>query len=612
MENNDTLEVIQRIPLDKLRPYPDHPFGVRDDDMMQQTVESIKQFGVLVPGIARPLPDGTYELIAGHRRKQASAIAGLTDMPIIVRDIDRNAATIIMVDSNLQRENILPSEKAKAYKMKLEAIKRQAGRPGKNSAQVGQNLEGKSSRAQIAENSPDSFSQIQRYIRLNELEPELLQLVDEGKIGMTPAVEISYLKPDEQRLLIETIDSEQATPSFSQAQRMRRLSGEGKLNEDTILGIMLEQKKPENWNLTLPMEKIRKYFPRSYTPQRMEETIMVFTISVGASLSLFIPYQSRYDSEGDVRRALGLVNKRVLTVERAVIRWKGMLANPAAMIDADECVLNTSATPATMTDEEAEYAGNRNVAWNVNLLLFLHRTGFIDLLDASYVFDKKSNPPKKYYTVTIKLLQPDVLSDDDSLTAALTEPRAREYEAQMAGYRIMSELVSSPKSLCWGRVFRHLFPLSREVCNGCPADPEGRITSDDTYKLRMNPDIKIPPARPSRRLDRNMGSFNEMIISRPSNGPCSVEEVAVIAEKASQNGIGVLVVPNRLASQIVYDGILLNYDEFYYAVAHCPYFFAKGVVCIFDSDTGTNFSLYKNLGKLDHIFEIQFLDDFYN
>lgn len=201
MENNDTLEVIQRIPLDKLRPYPDHPFGVRDDDMMQQTVESIKQFGVLVPGIARPLPDGTFELIAGHRRKQASAVAGLDDMPIIVRDIDRNAATIIMVDSNLQRENILPSEKAKAYKMKLEAIKRQAGRPGKNSAQVGQNFEGKTSRAQIAENSPDSSSQIQRYIRLNELEPELLKLVDEGKIGMTPAVEISYLTPDEQRLL---------------------------------------------------------------------------------------------------------------------------------------------------------------------------------------------------------------------------------------------------------------------------------------------------------------------------------------------------------------------------------------------------------------------------
>ena len=317
------------------------------------------------------------------------------------------------------------------------------------------------------------------------------------------------------------------------------------------------------------------------------------------SLSLFIPYQSRYDSEGDVRRALGLVNKRVLTVERTVIRWKGMLSNPTAIIDADECVLNTSATPATMTDEEAEYAGNRNVAWNVNLLLFLHRTGFIDLLDTNYVFDKKSNPPKKYYTVTIKLLHPDILSDDDSLTAALKEPRAREYEAQMLGYRIMAELVSSPKALCWGRVFRHLFPLSREVCNGCPADPEGRITSDETYKLRTNPDIQLPPARPSRRLDRNMGSFNEMIISRPSNGPCSAEEVAVIAEKASQNNIGALVVPNRLANQIVYDGILLNYEEFYYAVAHCPYFFAKGVVCIFDGDTGTNFTLYKNLGKLD-------------
>lgn len=317
------------------------------------------------------------------------------------------------------------------------------------------------------------------------------------------------------------------------------------------------------------------------------------------SLSLFIPYQNRYDGEGDVRRALGLVNKRVLTVERAVIRWNGMLSNPAAMIDADECVLNTAATPATMTEEEAEYAGNRNVAWNVNLLLFLHRTGFIDLLDASYVFDKNAYPAKKYYTVTIKLLKPDILSNDDKLTAALTEPRAREYDAQMAGYRIMSELVSSPKSLCWGRVFRHLFPLSREVCNGCPADPEGRVTNDDTYKLREKPDIKLLPARPSRRLDRNMGSFNEMIISRPSNGPCTVEEVSVVAEKAAQNEIGVLVVPKRLANQITYNGLLLNYDEFYYSVVHCPYFFSKGVVCIFDGDTATNFSLYKNLGKLD-------------
>lgn len=317
------------------------------------------------------------------------------------------------------------------------------------------------------------------------------------------------------------------------------------------------------------------------------------------SLSLLIPYQSRYDSDGDTRRALGLVSKRVLTVERAVLRWKGMLSSPAAMIDSDECVLNTSATPSTMTDEEAEYAGNRNVAWNVNLLLFLHRTGFIDLLDATYVFDKNSNPPKKYYTVTIKLLQPDILSDDDCLREALTEPRAREYESQVAGYRTMRDLIASPKALCWGRVFRQLFPLSREVCSGCPADPEGRITSDGTYKLRADPEITLPAAPPAPRLGRNMGSFHEMTIGRPSTGPCSAEEVAVIAEKASQNRIGALVVPERLANKIVYNGILLSYEEFYYAAVHCPYLFAKGVACVFDGDAAANFTLYKNLGKLD-------------
>lgn len=191
-------ETIIEIPLDELHPFPDHPFGVRDDDMMQQTVESVREYGVIVPGIARPREDGGYEIVSGHRRKHACELASLKTMPFIIRDIDRNTATIIMVDSNLQRENILPSEKAKAYKMKLEAIKRRAGRPGRNSVQVGQNYEGKTSREQIAENSPDSATQIQRYIRLTELEPELLQMVDEGKIGMTPAVEISYLNPDEQ------------------------------------------------------------------------------------------------------------------------------------------------------------------------------------------------------------------------------------------------------------------------------------------------------------------------------------------------------------------------------------------------------------------------------
>lgn len=278
MSNNERnpsqTEAVVSIPIGKLKDFADHPFSVRDDDTMQQTVDSIREYGVLVPAIARPLEDGTYELISGHRRKHACELVGLETMPVIVRDVDRNTATIIMVDSNLQRENILPSEKAKAYKMKLEAIKRRAGRPSRNSVQVGQNYGGKTSREQIAENSPDSATQIQRYIRLTELEPELQKMVDEGKIGMTPAVEISYLKPEEQKLLIETIDSEQATPSFSQAQRIRRLSQEGKLNDDAVLGIMMEQKKPENWDLKLPMDRIRKYFPRSYTPQKMEETII--------------------------------------------------------------------------------------------------------------------------------------------------------------------------------------------------------------------------------------------------------------------------------------------------------------------------------------------------
>lgn len=263
-------EEIKEILLGELHPFPDHPFGVRDDEAMEQTVDSIKEYGVLVPAIARPREDGGYEIIAGHRRKHACEIAGLKTMPVIVRDIDRNTATIVMVDSNLQRENILPSERAKAYKMKLEAIKRQGKRHDLTSTQPVQKL----SVEQIAEDAGTSREQIRRYIRLNELQPELQHLVDEGKIGMTPAVEISYLKPDEQKILVETIDSEQATPSFSQAQRMRRLSQEGKLNDDAVLSIMTEQKKPENWDLKLPMEKIRKFFPRSYTPQRMEETII--------------------------------------------------------------------------------------------------------------------------------------------------------------------------------------------------------------------------------------------------------------------------------------------------------------------------------------------------
>ena len=274
-------EVVVQIPLSELHPFPDHPFQVRDDDAMQETAESIKTYGVLVPALARPRVGGGYELIAGHRRKHACELAGLTSMPVIVRNIDRDAATIIMVDSNLQRENILPSERAKAYKMKLDAIRRKAGRPAKeadaafkeNSVQVGQNFDGKTSHEILAENSPDSSTQIQRYIRLTELSPELQQMVDEKKIAMTPAAEISYLKPEEQKMLLTAMDSEQATPSLSQAQRMKKLSREGALNDDSMLDIMMEQKKPEKNDITLSGEKLRKYFPRSYTPFQIENTI---------------------------------------------------------------------------------------------------------------------------------------------------------------------------------------------------------------------------------------------------------------------------------------------------------------------------------------------------
>ena len=242
---------------------------------MKETVESIKEYGVLVPAIVRPRADGGYELISGHRRKHACELAGLPTMPVIVRDLDNDAATIIMVDSNIQRENILPSERAKAYKMKLDAIRRQAGRPSKeNCAQFGHNFDGKKSVQIVADQAGESKTQVQRFIRLNELTPQLQQMVDDKKIAMTPAVELSYLKPEEQTLLLDTIESEQATPSLSQAQRLKKFSAEGHLNEDSMLAIMSEEKKPEKNDLTIAGDKVRKYFPKSYTPQQMEQVIL--------------------------------------------------------------------------------------------------------------------------------------------------------------------------------------------------------------------------------------------------------------------------------------------------------------------------------------------------
>ena len=268
-------EKVQEIPLGELHPFRNHPFKVKDDAAMQDTVDSVREYGVLVPAIARPDPDGGYELIAGHRRHHASELAGKETMPVIVRDLDDDAATIIMVDSNLQREELLPSERAFAYKMKLDAMKRQAGRPMKeNRDQVGHNFSGKRTVELIAENAPDSRNQIQRYIRLTELIPELLDMVDERKIAFNPAVELSYLKKEEQTLLLEAMDSEQATPSLSQAQRLKKFSLQKMLSLDVMRAVMSEEKKTDLDRVTLKNETLRKYFPKSYTPKQMEDTII--------------------------------------------------------------------------------------------------------------------------------------------------------------------------------------------------------------------------------------------------------------------------------------------------------------------------------------------------
>ena len=265
-------EKVQMIPLAELHSFRNHPFKVKDDEAMANTVDSVKQYGVLVPAIARPLESGGYELVSGHRRHHASELAGLTEMPVIVRDLDDDAATIIMVDSNLQRETLLPSERAFAYKMKLEAMKRQAGRPSKeNVSQVGTQ---KRSDQLMAEQIGESRNQVQRFIRLTALIPDLLNLVDEKKVAFNPAVELSYLKTEEQVLLLDAMESEQTTPSLSQAQRLKKFSQEGELSVDVMRVIMSEEKKPEMDKLIFTSAKLRQYFPKSYTPQQMENTIL--------------------------------------------------------------------------------------------------------------------------------------------------------------------------------------------------------------------------------------------------------------------------------------------------------------------------------------------------
>ena len=261
---------IMLVSITDLRPFAQHPYKVRDDDAMREMVESVKQYGVLSPAIARPLPDGGYERVSGHRRKRACELAGMETMPVIVRELDDDAAAILVVDSNLQREDLLPSERAFAYKLKLEAIRHQGERTDLTSAQVGPKL---TAAEKVAEESPDSKSQIKRYIRLTELIPPLLDMVDERRIAFNPAYELSFLTRDEQTMLLDTMDSEQATPSLSQAQRLKQFSQRGELDAAVMRAIMSEEKK-EVERVTLKGDTLRKYFPASYTPKRMEETII--------------------------------------------------------------------------------------------------------------------------------------------------------------------------------------------------------------------------------------------------------------------------------------------------------------------------------------------------
>ena len=267
-------ETVQRMPLSQLHPFEGHPFKVLDDDAMTKTVDSIRQMGVANPLIVRPDPDGGYEIISGHRRHHAAELAGLDTIPVIVRELDDDAAVIMMVDSNLQRENILPSERAKAYKMKLEALKHQGSRTDLTCEQDAHKLDGKKSRDIIAEQAGTSKDSVRRFIRLTELIPEILDMVDEKKISMTPAVELSYLKPEEQRNFLEAMDYAQAAPSVSQAQRMKKKSQESGCTLEDMCGIMDEMKKDDMGQIAFKTSDLQKFFPKSYTPRQMSDTIL--------------------------------------------------------------------------------------------------------------------------------------------------------------------------------------------------------------------------------------------------------------------------------------------------------------------------------------------------
>ena len=267
-------EQVQQIPIGELFPFKNHPFKVLDDESMQRTVESVEQYGVLSPLIARPRPEGGYEIISGHRRQHAAQLAGLDALPVIVRQMDDDAAVLLMVDSNLQRENILPSERAFAYKMKLEALKNQGARSDLTCGQIGHKLNGAKARDIVADESGDNARNVQRFIRLTNLVPELLDMVDEKKIAFNPAVELSYLDESQQRNFLEAMEDTQNAPSLSQAQRLKKLAQEGHFSYDVAFAVMGEEKKDELDKVVIKNDTLRKYFPRSYTPKQMEDTII--------------------------------------------------------------------------------------------------------------------------------------------------------------------------------------------------------------------------------------------------------------------------------------------------------------------------------------------------
>ena len=311
------------------------------------------------------------------------------------------------------------------------------------------------------------------------------------------------------------------------------------------------------------------------------------------SLSVFLPYQSYRDGEGDVRRALGLVNKRVLTVERAVIRWESMLHHPGTVMSGGAYVLDTSAAPSDMPEEEAEYAGNRNIAWNVNLLLFLGRTGFLDLTDVSFQASSHA------YMISAKPLRPELLGAPEALAAALAQPRKREYDAQMEGYTVMRDLVARPRAKCWGRVFRKLFPLSGDVCNGCPADEQGRVTADAAFKLRGVPELRLPPVPPGGKLRRYMEYHRMLAVWRTVTGDLRLEEVAALSQKSAAYGIGCLVLPRSYAGPVPFPGLVLTYEEFSFCMEKAPYVFHKGVLCVLTQGGADVFTLFRHMRELE-------------